>query len=218
LLLDKALAGPLVACPPSSHNWLPCAPATCAKALNHNVCAALVHSSSITRCRTTTPSALSQPRRGWPLGGNSRGGHAPAQPPTQPSPRAKTFRRASLLAHFRGQSRPDRPLALRDSRTSRFEDRISCIGSFTETSFAQQLTSEASSPPTSVAADSHRPGTVESSTDSQARPPLRVNRLDIRSQLIYPAGRRMIGESWSITWKAQGSFMTAAALSRSVSF
>src|ERR1700684_1246773 len=70
----KLWPGGLVACPPSSHNWLPCALAACAQALNHNVCAALVHSSSITRCRTTTPSALSQPRRGWPLGGNSRGG------------------------------------------------------------------------------------------------------------------------------------------------
>jgi hypothetical protein len=136
----KLAQGGLVACPPSSHNWLPCALAKCASALNHNVCAALVQSSSITRCCTTTPPALSQPRRGWPFGGA-------ATPLSDP----QLSRETSLSASENVQTSRYWPICvanlvltalwrytirgIRDSTTG-----SAVSGHFTETSFVQQLT------------------------------------------------------------------------------
>jgi hypothetical protein len=83
---------------------------------------------------------------------------------------------APRLAHLRGQSCPDRPLALHDSRDLeiRVQDLLyRAINS--EELFVRQLTSEASSPPTPLCRRRYfGQGAVESSMDSKSVLPLRM--------------------------------------------
>jgi hypothetical protein len=110
-------------------------------------------------CGCSAADLLLLPASTW-MALRPHGCDAPVYPhpsPVKPRDDRKSIRRlASLLAHLRGQSRPDRPLALHHSQDLRFEDRICCIGSFATRELRTTIDdgrARLSSPPTSVAPD-----------------------------------------------------------------